>query len=208
MSLPAVRDYPNSMKLIIPVLGMIFVTASCCCLGDNPIADNLPKPVQPLQTATGPGVPDVGIPAMPPGEGGQPGHEPVDPSPGAPPPPQPSTPPSTSPPPVVGAVPATAASGTHEGVLTTGSSRLVVLATTGGKIPPVGATGTLSKWVSRKIMGADVTMWLNIANVEVTAVDDKSVTLSVKEVTFDATVNGKKVDPFEEGVKTQLEWTK
>ena len=101
--------------------------------------------------------------------------------------------------------PATA-SGIHEGTLLSGDSRTVRLETSGGQTPPMGASATLSKWVHKQIFGADVTMWLGIATGTVSAVDATSVTLTVNEVTFDATVNGKKVDPFEVGVKTQLEW--
>lgn len=196
------------MKLLFPVFGVLFATASCCCFGDqNPFAENLPKPVQPLRVASA-DEPDGSVASSTLPAEGKPGPMPVDPPSEQPSVPQPATPPPTEPKPDIGAIPAAPTSGTHEGVLKTGSSTLVVLTTTGGSTPPVGATGTLSKWVTKKIMGADVTMWLNIANVSVTAVEGDSVTLSVKEVTFDATVNGKKVNPFEKGVKTQLEWEK
>ena len=205
------------MKLMLPIFGVIFAASSCCCFGDNPFAENgIPKPVQPLQTATaatpdGDEVPGLGAGGS--GDPTTPGPAPVDPpseQPSVPPPPTPPAPGPVSAPskPDIGALPAPASRGTHEGILVTGSSTLVVIKTTAGPVPPVGATGTLSKWVSKKIMGADVTMWLNIANVTVKSVDATSVTLTVNEVTFDTTVNGEKVDPFEKGVKTQLEWTK
>lgn len=171
------------MKLVIPVFGMIFGVATCCCFGQNPSAGD----GQTEQTGTG-----SGVTSPAPGERPGPPTEP-------PPPPSPSAAASTPPAPL--------SSGTHEGVLKTGSRTLVVLTTTGGSPPPVGASGTLSKQVSRKVMGADMTMWLGIATGTVTAANGTSVTLAVTEVTFDATVNGKKVDPFEKGVTTRLEWT-
>ena len=206
------------MKLIFPVFGVLLASASCCCFGsDDPFADfDGPRPVEPgpieVPPIPPPVVPDgASMPTLP-DASGAPGPMPEVPPSEQPDTTQPATPSTpttpTTPTSPVSSTPAAAASGTHEGTLTTGSSTLVVLHTTGGQVPPVGATGALSKWVSKKMFGADVTMWLNIANVSVTAVDSSSVTLSVKEVTFDATVNGQKVDPFEKGVKTQLEWVK
>ncbi len=123
--------------------------------------------------------------------------------PGAPPP---AAAPAT---PAAAATPAPATvTGTLEATLVSGDSHTVKLKITGGQTPPPGATGSLSKWVSTTIFGADVTMWLGIANGTVKSVDGVIVTLTVTEVTFDATVNDKKVNPFDAGAKSQLEWTK
>ena len=100
------------------------------------------------------------------------------------------------------------ATGTYEGTLLSGDAHSAKLTTTGGAVPPVGARGQLSKWVETQVFGANVTMWLGIADVTVTAVSASTITLSVQEVTFDMTVNEKKVDPFKAGMKTQLAWTK
>lgn len=191
------------MKLLLPVFGVLAAAGSCCCLGsdgvlsapaeivpESPPTLAVPPPLPPLPGApvgTAPlAIPAVGEPAA----GSSPSGAT---SPGA----ESPAPPATT----------AAATGIHEGTLLSGDSRSVRLRTTGGQAPPVGASATLSKWVQKQIFGANVTMWLGVANGKVTAVDATTVTIAVEEVTFDATVNGKKVDPFEVGVKTQVEWT-
>ena len=178
------------MNLLAPVSAVIVAVAMCCGLMEGSDA----PPVEPLP---------IDIPAPP-------SSPPVLPMPSV------TEPAAVVPAPGVTPVAAepsgggtTTAVGMHEGTLASSSGTTVTLTTTGGDNPPVGAKGSLSKWVKKNVMGMEMTMWLGIGNVTVTAVSASSVTLTVDEVTFDATVNGKKVDPFaEKGAKTQLQWTK
>ena len=95
---------------------------------------------------------------------------------------------------------------TFEGTILSRSGTELTLSTTGGEVPPVGATGELSKHIVKQMFGAEVVMWLTIAQVKVTAVGKTTVTISIVEETSVVTVDGKKVDHFTKDSKVQLSW--
>ena len=107
------------------------------------------------------------------------------------------TPPAETPP---------AALKVYEGTILSRKGDTLTLTTTGGEAPPVGATGTLSKHIVKQMFGAEVVMWLTVADVKVSAVGKTTVTLTLVEETSVITVDGQKVDHFTKDSKTRLEW--
>lgn len=112
--------------------------------------------------------------------------------------PAPATPPPGETPP--------AALKVYEGTIATRKGDTITLTTTGGEAPPVGATGALSKHIVKQMFGAEVVMWLTVADVKVSAVSKTTVTLTLVEETSVITVDGQKVDHFTKDSKTRLEW--
>lgn len=107
------------------------------------------------------------------------------------------TPPAETPP---------AALKVYEGTILSRKGDSITLTTTGGEAPPVGATGALSKHIVKQMFGAEVVMWLTVADVKVSAVGKTTVTLTLVEETSVITVDGQKVDHFTKDSKTRLEW--
>lgn len=93
-----------------------------------------------------------------------------------------------------------------EATLERTSRGVVSLARTSGPTVENGARATLSKHVQKQIFGADVSMWVTIAEVEVTSVAGDRIQVKILEEKSETVVNGKKVDMFTAGSRTRLSW--
>lgn len=105
-----------------------------------------------------------------------------------------------------GAEPSAAPSVELEATLEKVSGGTLTLAKTGGPEVQKGVKGTLSKYVEKKFFGANVTMWLTIAEVEVTSVSGDQIKVKILEEKSETVVDGKKVDMFTAGARTRLAW--
>lgn len=99
-------------------------------------------------------------------------------------------------------------SGTYEGTIASTKGSSITLSTTGGPTPPVGATGKLSKFVESDMQTSfgnmHPTMWLEIADVEVTSAGKDKVVCTITAEHSGSVVNGKKVDQFTKDAQVHL----
>ncbi|MFK7927688.1 MAG: hypothetical protein AB8H79_05850 [Myxococcota bacterium] len=89
--------------------------------------------------------------------------------------------------------------------LTSRRGNVVKMQITGGEVPKVGHSGTLSKRVVKQLGRMSMTAWVNIASVKVTNVTGGTVTLTIEEEQSIVMVNGQKVDHFKPGSQLRLE---
>jgi hypothetical protein len=114
----------------------------------------------------------------------------------------PTAPPAEATPPAEAVeAPAGKASGT-----VTRHSGATVTVKVSGTVPPEGAAVQVTKEMKQKILGADVTVNLNVGKAVVDDVSGSAVTLRITEEQSTIVVDGEKTDHFDAGAAVELTW--
>lgn len=94
------------------------------------------------------------------------------------------------------------------GEVLTGNNKKVKISFYDWKIlPQKGQTGELHKHFEKIVFDANVTGWLDVAMVEVKAVNGKTVELDILEEKSEIVVNGEKTNHFLKGKTMKFEWS-